>query len=199
MSSILRDLVQHYGFLFLLAVLFADSAGVPWPTEATLVIAGVAIHRGAIHPLLALLGSLTGAGLGSSLSYYLGMRMGPALLRRIGRFFHLGQEHLARVDAWFEKYGDKAVFLGRFIPFVRNLAGYPAGVMRMHFRKYLTFSLAGYLLYILFATGMGFMGNALAGLVQEFEALLWIIIPAGLIIVWFKWGREWAKTLRGKG
>lgn len=199
MSTILQNLVQHYGPPLLFVVLFLDSAGVPWPTEATLVVAGMAVHSGSINPVLALLGTLLGSGLGSSLSYYLGKRMGPTLLKKIGHFFHLSPEHLAKVDAWFEKHGDKAVFFGRFIPFVRNFAGYPAGVMRMNFRKYLLFSLAGYLLYFLFAVGMGYMGTALATLVEDVEILLWIAVPVGLAIFWFKWGRKWANTLRGKG
>jgi len=197
--SIVQGLLKEYGYAALVVVLLLDSSGVPWPTEATLVVAGVAARNGHFSFAFAVLASAFGSALGSSLSYYLGRRMGPTLMRRIAYFFRLTPEHLDKVDAWFKRYGDKAAFFGRFIPFVRNFTGFPSGVGGVDFRKYLLYSVAGYTLYILFALSLGYLGSSLARVIQEFEFLLWIVIPIGLLFVWFRWGRKWHKKLWGKG
>ncbi len=163
------------------------------------MVAGVAARNGHFNLALAVAASAFGSALGSALSYYLGRRMGPKLMRRIAQFFRLTPEHMDKVDAWFKRYGDKAVFFGRFIPFVRNFSGFPAGVGRVEFKKYLVYSLAGYTLYISFALSLGYLGSSLARIIQEFEFLLWIVIPAALLFVWFRWGRKWRQKLWGKG
>jgi membrane protein DedA with SNARE-associated domain len=193
-------LLQQYSYAALLLILFLDSAGVPWPTEATLVLAGaVAAHTGRIHPLLACVAALGGAALGSSLSYYLGRKMGPSLMQRIAGVFRLTPQHLAKVDEWFAKYGHRAVLVGRMVPFVRNFCGYPAGVAAMPFGKYLLYSLAGYGLYITIALGLGYGGGRLAYLFKQFEYLLWILVPVAAFVLYWKWGRAWVAKRRGKG
>ncbi len=195
----IAHILREYGALALALILAADSAGVPWPTEATLVMVGVAMRAGHVHPAVAVLAALGGAAAGSSLSYYLGRRMGPSLLKRIGKVFHLSEATLNRVEEWFQKHGEKAVFFGRFIPFVRNLSGYPAGVMKMPFGKYMLFTLAGYLGYIAFALSLGYGGLSIARVIGDIEILLWIAGPVALLVLWFKWGRKWNKNRRGKG
>lgn len=193
-SGVTQALLHDYGYLALIVILTLDASGVPWPTEATLVAAGVAFGEGGpIKVVLAGLSSLGGAALGSVFSYYLGRRMGPALMRRIMGFFRLSAETMDKVDAWFEKYGHRAVFFGRMIPFVRNFTGFPAGVMGMHFGKYMLYSLAGYSLYITFALSLGYGGSAFARLVGDVEIVLAVFIPLALIVLWFKYGRKWVR------
>jgi membrane protein DedA with SNARE-associated domain len=191
-------LLEQYGYVALLIILFLDSAGVPWPTEATLVIAGSAA-KSPLLVLLAGLSSLAGAAVGCSLSYYLGRRIGPSLMQRVGAFFRLSPATLQKVDDWFERHGHRAVFYGRFIPFVRSLIGYPGGVLEVPFGKYLLFSLAGYGLYIAFALSLGFGGKTMARLIGDLEIFLAILVPIAAIVVWFKWGRHWYAKQRGKG
>lgn len=204
--GVVQLLLHKYGYLALVLILALDSSGVPWPTELTLAAAGAGAQEGVLPNLLgvpnfvwAWTSSLVGASMGSSLSYYLGRRMGPKLMRRIAGFFHLSSDHMDKVDQWFEKHGHRAVFFGRLVPFVRNFTGYPAGVMEVPFGKYLLFSLAGYGVYDAFALSLGFGGTAMARWVAEFEAVLWIVIPVAALFVWFKWGRKFAARLRGRG
>ncbi|HWI60547.1 MAG TPA: DedA family protein [Symbiobacteriaceae bacterium] len=200
--DIVQSLLETYGYAALVLILLLDSSGVPWPTEATLVVAGIAAHQGNLNIGLDLVAVLAGAAGGSSLSYYLGRRMGPSLMRRIAAFFHLSDETMVKVDAWFARHGHRAVFFGRLVPFVRNFTGYPAGVMEVPFGKYMLFSLAGYALYAAFALSLGFFGTAFTKWVGDFEIALWLLLPVVLAVGWFKWGRKWYKQYakeRGKG
>ncbi|HYF92205.1 MAG TPA: DedA family protein [Symbiobacteriaceae bacterium] len=196
--DIVQSLLETYGDIALVVILFLDSSGVPWPTEATLVVAGIAARNGSLNIFAAFASVLGGAALGSTLSYYLGRRMGPALMRKIAAFFRLSDDTMAKVDDWFEKHGHRAVFFGRLVPFVRNFTGYPAGVMEVPFGKYLLFSLAGYGLYAAFALSLGYFGTAFAQWVGDFEIALWILLPIALLVGWFKWGRKWVQHYRHK-
>ncbi len=189
---------QKYIYVELVVILFLDRVGVPWPPEATLVAAGSASHSG-LSVVLAWVGALFGAAMGSTLSYYLGRRMGPTLIGRIVAFFRLSPQTATKVDDWFTRHGHRAVFFGRMIPFVRNLTGYPAGVMGMPFGKYMVFSLAGYGLYIAFALSLGFGGKAVARWIGDIEIFLAILVPLAGLVIWFKYGRKWVAQRRGKG
>lgn len=194
------SLLGSYGYAALVLILALDSSGVPWPTEATLVVTGGLASRGGINVFLAYLASLVGAGLGSTLSYYLGRKMGPALMRRIASWFRLTPQQLDKVDLWFAKHGHRAVFFGRLVPFVRNFTGYPAGVLGVPFGKYMVMSLAGYGLYCALALSIGYGGlSFLRWFLGEVEFAAWIIFPLALLFAWFKWGRKWLANRRGKG
>ncbi|MGE5676411.1 MAG: DedA family protein [Mycobacterium leprae] len=194
-------LLHTYGYAALVLILFLDSSGVPWPTEATLVATGVAAAAGRQHLsiYLALLAAVVGSLLGSSLSYYLGQRMGPKAMQRIAGWFRLQPQHLDKVDEWFARHGHRAVFFGRLVPFVRNLTGYPSGILGIPFGKYLLFSVLGYGLYCSIALAIGFGGLWLGRLMAEIEVLLWLLIPAVLLFVYVKWGRKWLRKGWGKG
>lgn len=189
--GVVQLLLQDYGVVALVLILFLDGAGVPWPTEATLVLAGVAIRAGHLELPLVLASSLAGAAMGSALSYYLGRRMGQRLLQSVAALFRIGPQHLEKMDEWFVRYGEKAVFFGRFIPFVRNLVGYPAGITGIPFGKYMAFSLAGYAGYTTFALSLGWGGLSLAQVVEDPRVLLGLLVPLTLVVAWFKWGRKW--------
>ncbi|HWI51619.1 MAG TPA: DedA family protein [Symbiobacteriaceae bacterium] len=196
--DIVQSLLETYGWAALVLILFLDSSGFPWPTEATLVVAGIAAKRGSPGIVVVFLSVLAGAALGSTLSYYLGRRMGPTLMRRIAAFFRLSDDTMNKVDDWFERHGHRAVFFGRLVPFVRNFTGYPAGVMEVPFGKYMLFSLAGYGLYAAFALSLGYFGTAFTQWVGDFEIALWLMLPIALLAIWFKWGRKWVQQQRMK-
>ena len=192
-------LFGRFGYAALVLVLFLDGSGIPWPTEATLVATGAYTHSlGLLQTTFAAIASLAGAALGSAFSYYLGRRMGPAVLRKILTAFRLTEQHIQTVDQWLARHGHRAVFFGRMIPFVRNFIGFPAGIMGIPFPKYMVYSLSGYGLYIFVALSLGYGGSSLARWLGDLEVFLWILGPLALIVAWFKWGRKWLKQRRGR-
>lgn len=196
--GVIEALLGQYGYAALLLIMLLDSSGVPWPTEATLVLTGAAAQAGHLNLWLAGAAAMAGATLGSTFSYLVGRKFGDRVMRRVASFFYLTPARMDRVEAWFARHGHRAVFFARLVPFARCFAGFPAGAMRMPFATYALYSLLGYLLYVALALGLGFGGLSLALWIGEIEILLWILLPLGLFIAYLKWGPKKGKSQGGK-
>lgn len=138
------ELIRRFGLLvpFLNALL--ENSGIPVPSEATWLLTGYLAGRGHLGLLAALGAGLAGALAGATLSYRIGAAAGTGWLLVAGWRFGVRPEHVRRAEAWLARHGTWAVLLGRFVPFVRALVGYPAGMAGMPFGRYLVLSLAGY-------------------------------------------------------
>jgi membrane protein DedA with SNARE-associated domain len=84
-----------------------------------------------------------GYTLGSVFGWAVGLYGGRALLERHGRWLHLMPENLDRAEAWFARYGDATVFVGRMVPVARSFISIPAGVAEMPFARYTLLSFLG--------------------------------------------------------
>jgi membrane protein DedA with SNARE-associated domain len=85
------------------------------------------------------LGYLVGSILGWAVGYY----GGRPLVERHGRWFHVTPHTLARAEAWFDRFGDWAVAIGRVTPVVRSFIAIPAGVFRMPLGRYTLLTIPG--------------------------------------------------------
>jgi len=122
----------------------------PIPTLAVFPTAGfLASQEGfsllSVIPLI-ILGAL-GATIGTTAIYLIALKLGRRILLRYLKFLKISEKKLERVEIWFEKYGDKAVFLGRMIPVMREMISVPAGLLEMKFPKFILYTFAGSLVW----------------------------------------------------
>ena len=131
------------GYLGIFTLMVMESATLPVPSEVVLPLAGYWVYKGQIEfwpaVVVASLGSLVGTSIDFGIGYYLGRQ---AILR-YGRWIRLNEHHLERGETWFTKYGNPAVLLARFVPLVRTVIAFPAGISKMSFGKFLAFSAIG--------------------------------------------------------
>ena len=106
------------------------------------------------YVVIALSGTI-GYLVGSWLGWGIGAYGGRPLLESRGRWLHLGPERLAKAEAWFERHGDWAVFIGRVTPLVRSFISIPAGVFRDRFSRYTLLTLLGSALWCFALAGVG--------------------------------------------
>jgi membrane protein DedA with SNARE-associated domain len=137
-----------YEGMFLAA--FIETIIPPIPTLAVFPTAGfIASQQGipliGIIPMIIL--GASGATLGSSIIYLIALKLGRAVLLRYLKYFKITDKKLERVEIWFEKHGDKAVFLGRLLPVMREMISIPAGLLKMKFVKFVFYTFAGSLVY----------------------------------------------------
>jgi len=127
-------------------LLMGVDALLPVGGELIMLFAGVvAAGIGGLvaNSLAGSLGYLAGALAG----WWIGRRGGRELIERHGRLLHLGPERFRRAEAWFERHGARAVFLGRITPLVRSFISIPAGVLGSPLGRYTLLTLLGSLIW----------------------------------------------------
>jgi membrane-associated protein len=160
-----EKLIDTFGLLGIFLIVFAESGlliGFFLPGDSLLFTAGFLASSpssvdDALHlPLLPLLlGTWIAAVTGDQVGYVFGQRVGPALFRRPdSRFFK--QENVDKAQAFFDKYGPKAIVLARFVPIVRTFTPITAGVSRMQYRTFVTFNVIGGTIWAFGVTLLGF-------------------------------------------
>ena len=127
-----------YGILF--AIVFAETGLVvtPFlPGDSLLFAAGAlaATAHGGLNPWV-LFGLLTVAAFtGNAVNYAIGRQIGPRVFTATDATSTLGRlmnrQYLDRAHAFFEKYGGKAIIMGRFVPIVRTFVPFVAGAAQM--------------------------------------------------------------------
>ncbi|WP_284327988.1 DedA family protein [Demequina litorisediminis] len=131
------------------------------PGDSLLFTVGLFVGTGALSVPLwaACLVLFLAAFVGDQLGYYIGHRAGPAIFRRPdSRWFK--QEHIAKTHAFFERYGGRALVLGRFVPFVRTYIPVAAGIGRMPYSHFVRYNAIGALAWGVGITLLGYwLGN----------------------------------------
>jgi len=133
-----------YEGIFLAALL--ETIVPPIPTLAVFPTAGFLAYQQEI-PLVGLitmiiLGAI-GATIGTSAIYLIALKLGRVVLLRYLRYVKVSEKKLQIVETWFEKYGDKAVFLGRMVPVMREMISVPAGLLKMRILKFVFYTFVG--------------------------------------------------------
>ena len=118
----------------------------PIPTLAIFPTAGFLASQQEISlfgviPMIIL--GATGATIGTSVIYLIALKLGRTVLLRYLKNFRISEKKLERVEIWFEKYGDKAVLIGRMVPVMREMISVPAGLLKMKIPKFILFTFIG--------------------------------------------------------
>jgi membrane protein DedA with SNARE-associated domain len=177
-ASIVSDVtsaIGDYGLYAVFVLMFVDAV-FPAASEIVMVYAG-AVASGAFadqsivlfghefadgfpaYLAVALTGTI-GYTLGSIAGWAIGRYGGRPYLERHGRWLHLDRRRLDRAEAWFERWEDWAVFLGRLTPLVRSFVSIPAGVLEAPFIRYVVLTLAGSAIWCFAFAGAGWAAGA---------------------------------------
>jgi len=157
-------ITQTYGTLsygILAGILFMETGLVftPFlPGDSLLFAAGALAAKGMFNVVGLYFLLIAAVFLGDNVNYWVGRLIGQKLFESNNRF--LKRKHLEKTQDFYAKYGTKAVILARFVPIVRTFAPFVAGIGKMPYLKFLTFSVIGSVLWnSLFIFGGYFLGN----------------------------------------
>lgn len=173
--------IEQFGYLAVLLAVAIESTGIPFPGETALiaaaVYAGTGGHLGIVFVIAA---AAAGAILGDNMGYTIGKRGGYPLLRRFARVLHINERHLAYAESYFQRHGDKTVFVGRFFAILRAWAAFLAGVNRMPRRTFLIWNALG---GIVWATTYGALGYVLGDNLPLLGHILRVMGLGGTIVL----------------
>lgn len=155
------------------------------PGDSLLFTVGLFVALGAIdHSLFFVCVVLTVAAvLGNVTGYWIGRLIGPPLFRPrtglAGKIFQ--QSYVDKTHVFFEKYGNRALILARFVPIVRTFVTLVAGVGRMDFRKFITYTAIGGILWACGITVLGYYLGRIPFIRDNLEAALILIVFVSVI------------------
>nr|WP_312030264.1 DedA family protein [Actinomycetospora sp. TBRC 11914] len=152
------------------------------PGDSLLFITGLAATTGLIEtPLwLVCIVLAIAAFVGNACGYWIGRAAGPAIFDKPdSRLFK--RENVERTQKFFDKYGNRAIVLGRFVPIVRTFITVMAGVGRMDPRRFLVFSAIGGVLWAVGVTVLGAVLGQFDVVKNNIEAMLVLVVLLSLI------------------
>lgn len=150
-----------------------------------------------ILDLLVALGLFVVAGIAGNIAgYEIGRAIGTPLYDRDGRV--LKKKYFDQTSEFFDKHGNKALVIGRFVPFVRTYITVVAGVSKMERHRFITWSLVGAIGWVLSITLLGyFLGGVFPGLGQNIDKAIIAILAFSVIPIVFEWWKH-KRTSRAK-
>jgi len=149
----------------------------------------VATDKLPINLGLALVLLFVAAFAGNVVGYEIGRTMGPALYRHDGRI--VKRAYWDQTAEFFERHGNKALVIGRFVPFVRTYITVVAGISRMDRRRFFTWSAVGAALWVVIITLLGFfLGQAFPVLQDKLDLAIVVIVLVSLVPAALEWYRH---------
>jgi len=147
------------------------------------------------------LAGVLGNTVGSLIGWAIGAYGGRPLLEERGRWFHLDREKLARVDRWFDRWGDWTVFLGRMTPVVRSFVSIPAGVARMAIVRFTVLTFLGCLPWCFGIAAAGWaLGSSYEHFHHDFSYAEYAVVVAVIVgLAWLILSRRSSRLARGAG
>ncbi|WP_245155985.1 VTT domain-containing protein [Nocardioides sp. 503] len=142
-----------------------------------------------VELLVTLVLLVAAAMLGNVAGYEIGRAIGPPLYQRDGRI--LKKKYFDQTQAFFDKHGNKALVIGRFVPFVRTYITVVAGVTHMQRHRFLKWSFVGALLWVLSITLIGYvLGAKVPWLKDNIDYAIMAIIVISVIPVVYEWWKH---------
>jgi membrane-associated protein len=184
--------VWVYGLLFLIIFCETGLVVTPFlPGDSLLFAAGAVAARpdaplniGVLSVVL-----LVAAILGDAANYAIGNFVGPRIFTAEDRssFWRrmLNRDHLMKAHAFYEKYGGKAVVLGRFVPIARTFVPFVAGCGSMSYPQFALFNVLGAMLWVGLCLGAGYGFGNFPVVQENFELVVVGIVCISLLpILW---------------
>jgi membrane-associated protein len=180
-----EELIRYGGLTLLLVIITVESGvffGFFLAGDSLLFAAGLLCYQqvpGLQVTLLTLLATVSAAGfLGYYIGYWFGHRTGKKLyLRKDSLFFK--KSYIVSAEVFYEKYGGRALIIGRFLPVVRTFAPIFAGVVRVDHRVFFIYNIAGAILWPGVLVTLGYFSARFFPNVSDY--LTYIIV--GFIII----------------
>lgn len=165
--------LEHWGYPAIFVFVFLGNLGFPVPEETILLLAGYLVWKGKLIFEVTTAVGIVSAIAGDNFGYWVGHRYGARALLRYGRWLFITPDRIDRMQRFMTRYGIAGIFLARFLPGLRFMAGPLAGTTSMPFRRFFLANLCGAVIYVPLMVMAGYgVGFGLGELFYRYESLL---------------------------
>ncbi|MEN1967145.1 DedA family protein [Lentibacillus sp. N15] len=171
------ELVGQYGYIAIFLLFTLGIVGLPVPDEILLTYLGFVTSTGQMHLILTFVSAFAGALCGISISYVLGLKLGEPFLLKFGPKLFIKEKAITRTNQLFHKYGSLVLFICYFIPGVRHVAAYLAGITRFSFKRFSLFAYTGAFVWVAtFITIGNRLGENWQLITRYFNDYIWLVV-----------------------
>ncbi len=191
LDKYLADLVIHYGswvYGILTIIVFCETGLVitPFlPGDSLLFAIGALCAVGSLNPFIIAPLLFIAAISGDNLNYWFGRTIGSkAFSNPESKIFK--QSYLQKTQSFYTNYGSKTIVIARFVPIVRTFAPFVAGLGKMNYRVFLSFSVGGALLWIILLISAGYFFGQIEFVKKNFSVVVLAIIAISILPALFE-------------
>jgi len=201
-------IISHGGLYVVMLIIFAETglfAGFFLPGDSLLFITGMIISQSpapfanvALDLVYWISLISVGGIVGNIVGYWFGRESGHLLFEKRDTWI-FKRKHLVQAHDFYEKRGGAAIILGRFLPIVRTFAPIVAGIVKMNFKKFISFSILGCLAWVISMTLAGYWLGQIQWVRTNLDKIViaLIIITTGPVLIKLIFGKSKALPVGG--
>lgn len=189
----LGSIINQYGtltYVILFLIIFCETGLVitPFLPGDSLIFAAASFAAlGHLNIFVLWFLILAAAILGDASNYAIGKFLGTRMVES-GKF--IKQKHLDKTNEFYEKYGGKTIIIARFVPIVRTLAPFVAGIGEMTYKRFLTFNAVGGFLWVTVVSAAGYFFGTIDVVKNNFTIVIFAIIFISILPAVFEIARQ---------
>lgn len=189
---------QTWTYLILFIVIFCETGLVvtPFlPGDSLLFAAGAlsATQGSPLTPEFLFMLLVTAAVCGDNTNYWIGRVIGPKVFSQEQSML-FNKKHLLRTQAFYEKHGGKTIIFARFMPIIRTFAPFVAGIGKMKYPRFLSFSVVGGISWMATFIFAGYYFGNIPVVKKNFTIVIMAIIIISVLPAFI----EFVKAVRSK-
>ena len=202
MEQWITDFMTQYGYVGIFILVFLEYIIHPFPSEIVLTFAGFMTTQSNLSIVVVCILAVVGAVLGALVLYGIGAWIGEERIYRLihkrGKYIGIKTKDLDKTITWLNKYGNWAIFIGRFIPIVRTLISLPAGITKMNIPLFIVLTAIGTgmwnILLIVLGMTLGSHWHKIIEFAGIYSKLFIIIIAIIVLYVLYRWFKRIKET-----
>ncbi|MCR9065517.1 MAG: VTT domain-containing protein [Cytophagales bacterium] len=174
----LNEMVTNYGdlvYFFLFLIIFSETGLVflPFlPGDGLLFASGVLAVSSSLNPWTLIFVMVIAAFIGSITNFHIGKYLGDGILKTK----LIKQKHLKKSKTFFELHGKNAIILCRFMPYIRSIVPFFAGVSKMKIGDYLKYSFSGAIIWVVLFVLLGYYLGQYTFIQSHFQYIVYAMM-----------------------
>ncbi|ADG81367.1 DedA family protein [Thermincola potens] len=184
--------IETYGYYAVFLALMVGMLGIlPVPEETSMVFIGFLVSRGNLSLGWSIVFAFLGTTSGMTAAYLIGRRLGTPIIKKYGKRIGITPERLAKTEKWFKKYGKWTLAIGYFVPGLRQITAYSAGITRLPYQGFALMAYIGAALWTTVFINLGaYLGEhwrALDPLLHRYT--IWLFVAVLVFLIVYGWSR----------